>query len=70
MDLSFINNLRKIIDQDDRIVTITLLIDIVSNLLNDRNNHRHHTLPINYVQEVFQKYSGAMICLETIGFKQ
>ncbi|CAF0975287.1 unnamed protein product [Rotaria sordida] len=70
MDLAFINNLRKIINEDDRIVTITLLIDIISNLINDRNNHRHHTLPNNYIQEVFHKYSGAMSCLQTIGFKQ
>ena len=40
MDLSFLNNLRKINDNDERIVTITLLIDIISNLINDRNNHR------------------------------
>ncbi|CAF1612521.1 unnamed protein product [Rotaria sp. Silwood1] len=70
MDLSFINNLRKITDEDDRIVTITLLIDIVSNLINDRNNHRHNKLPANYVQDVFEKYSQAMMCIEKIGFKQ
>ncbi|CAF5042807.1 unnamed protein product, partial [Rotaria sp. Silwood1] len=52
------------------IVTITLLIDIVSNLINDRNNHRHNKLPANYVQDVFEKYSQAMMCLEKIGFKQ
>ncbi|CAF4648810.1 unnamed protein product [Rotaria socialis] len=70
MDLSFINNLRKINDEDDRLVTVTLLIDIISNLLNDRNNARNHTLPANYIQETFQKYSAAMDCLLTVGFKQ
>ncbi|CAF1375438.1 unnamed protein product [Rotaria magnacalcarata] len=70
MDLSFINNLRKINDEDDRLVTITLLIDIISNLLNDRNNSRNHTLPANYIQETFHKYSAAMDCLLTVGFKQ
>ncbi|CAF4602828.1 unnamed protein product, partial [Rotaria socialis] len=70
MDLSFINNLRKINDEDDRLVTITLLIDIISNLLNDRNNSRNHTLPANYIQETFQKYSAAMDCLLAVGFKQ
>ena len=70
MDLSFLNNLRKIIDEDDRLVTITLLIDITTNLINDRNNHRHHTLPLGYIQEMFQKYLGAMQCLNAIGFKQ
>ncbi len=43
MGLSFLNNLRKIIDEGERIVIITLWIDITSNLINDRNNHRHHT---------------------------
>lgn len=70
MDLAFLNNLRKITDEDERIVTITLLIDIVSNLINDRNKYRHHTLPINYIQETFHKYQGAMQCLDVIGFKQ
>ncbi len=70
MDLSFLNNLRKIIDEDERIVTIRLLIDIVSNLINDRKNYRHHTLPIHYIQETFQKYVGAMQCIDLIGFKQ
>ncbi|CAF1375784.1 unnamed protein product [Adineta steineri] len=70
MDLSFLNNLRKITDEDDRLVTITLLIDITSNLISDRNNHRYHTLPICYIREMFQKYTGAMQCLHTIGFKQ
>ncbi len=70
MDLTFLNNLRKILDDDERIVTITLLIDIISNLINDRNNYRHHTLPINYIQETFQKYQGAMQCIHLIGFKQ
>jgi hypothetical protein len=70
MDLSFLNNLRKIIDEDDRLVTITLLIDIMTNLINDRNNHRHHTLPVSYIQEMFQKYLGAMQCLNSIGFKK
>jgi hypothetical protein len=70
MDLSFLNNLRKITNEDERLVTITLLIDVISNLINDRNNHRHHTLPANYIQEMFQKYSGAMNCLNQIGFKQ
>ncbi|CAF4425019.1 unnamed protein product, partial [Rotaria magnacalcarata] len=57
-------------DEDDRLVTVTLLIDIISNLLNDRNNARNHTLPANYIQETFQKYSAAMDCLLTVGFKQ
>jgi hypothetical protein len=70
MDLTFLNNLRKILDDDERIVTITLLIDIISNLINDRNNYRHHTLPKYYIQEMFQKYLGAMQCLTLIGFKQ
>ncbi|CAF3459573.1 unnamed protein product, partial [Rotaria socialis] len=70
MDLSFINNLRKINDEDDRLGTITLLIDIISNLLNDRNNARNNTLPANYIQETFQKYSAAMDCLLVVGFKQ
>jgi len=43
MGLSFLNNLRKIIDEDERIVIITLWIDITSNSMNDRNNHRYHT---------------------------
>ncbi len=43
MGLSFLNNLRKIIDEDERIVRITLWIDITSNSMNDRNNHRYHT---------------------------
>jgi hypothetical protein len=70
MDFTFLKKLKEILDEDDRLVTITLLIDITNNLINDRNNHRHHTLPLDYVQEVFSKYSGAMICLNTIGFKQ
>lgn len=70
MDLSFVNNLRKIVDEDERIVTITLLIDIITNLINDRKNYRHHTLPNSYIQEMFQKYQGAMQCLNIIGFKQ
>ena len=70
MDLSFLKNLREIIDDDDRIVTITLLSDITNNLINDRNNYRHHTLPMDYIQEMFAKYSGAIFCLKTIGFKQ
>jgi hypothetical protein len=70
MDLTFVNNLRKINDDDERIVTITILIDIISNLIHDRNNHRHQILPKNYIQEMFQKYQGAMQCLQLIGFKQ
>ena len=70
MDSSFVNNLRKITDDDERIVTITLLIDIISNLLTDRNNRRHQTLPNSYVQEMFHKYQGAMQCLQLIGFQQ
>jgi hypothetical protein len=70
MDLSFVNNLRKINDDDERIVTITLLIDVVTNLIHDRKNRRHHTLPKSYIQEMFQKYQGAMQCLQLIGFKQ
>ena len=70
MDLSFLNNLRKISDEDERIVTITLLIDIISNLITDKNNPRHHTLPQSYVQEMFQRYLGAMQCLNLIGFQQ
>ena len=70
MDLTFLNGLRKINDEDERIVTITLLIDVISDLINDRNNHRHHTLPNTYVQETFQQYQGAMQCLHSIGFEQ
>jgi len=65
-----LNNLRKITDEDERLVTITLLIDIISDLINDRNSHRHHTLPVKYIQEMFHKYSGVMLCLDLIGFKQ
>jgi len=65
-----VNNLRKITDDDERIVTITLLIDIISNLLTDRNNRRHQTLPNSYVQEMFHEYQGAMQCLQLIGFQQ
>jgi len=70
MDLSFLNNLRKITDEDERIVTITILIDITSNLINDRKNYRYHTLPMSYIEEMFQKYPGAIQCLNIIGFKQ
>ena len=70
MDLSFVNNLRKIYDADERIVTLTLLIDVVTNLIHDRMNQRHHTLPKSYIDEMFQKYQGAMQCLQLIGFKQ
>ncbi|UJR10898.1 hypothetical protein I4U23_015086 [Adineta vaga] len=70
MDHTFVNHLRKITDEDERLVTITLLIDIISNLINDKTNHRHHTLPASYIQEMFEKYSGAMQCLVVIGFKK
>lgn len=70
MDLSSISYLRNIINEDDRLVTITLLIDIVSNLINDRNDSRHHTIPVKFIQETFEKYSAAMNCLKIIGFKQ
>ena len=70
MDFAFLKHLRGITDEDERLVTITLLIDITSNLINDKTNHRHHTLPASYVQEMFEKYSGAMQCLSIIGFKK
>ncbi|CAF0979034.1 unnamed protein product [Adineta ricciae] len=70
MDFAFLKHLRRITDEDERLVTITLLIDITSNLINDKANHRHHTLPASYVQEMFEKYSGAMQCLSVIGFKK
>ena len=70
MDLTFLTNLRKIEQDDERIVTITLLIDIISNLLNDRTNDRHQILPKDYIREIFHKYQGAMQCLYLIGFKQ
>jgi hypothetical protein len=66
MDLSFLDNLRKIIYEDERIVTITLLIDVISNWINDRNNCRYHILPGNYVQEMLHKYSDTMNCLNLI----
>lgn len=69
MDLTFLKNLRKIQEDDERIVTITLLIDVISNLLNDRLNHRHHTLPNDYIREIFHRYQGAMQCLHLIGFQ-
>lgn len=55
MGLSLLDNLRKIINEDEWIVTLTVLIDIISHLINDRNNCRYHTLPANYVQEMFHK---------------
>lgn len=70
MDFTFLNHLRKIKNEDERIVTITLLIDTISNLITDRNNRRHHTLPNSYILEIFHKYQGAMQCLHLIGFKQ
>lgn len=70
MDFSFLNHLRKISDPDEKIVTITLLIDIISNLIHDRTNQRHHTLPKDYINEYFHKSHGAMQCLHFIGFKE
>ena len=70
MDLTFLNHLRTINDQDEKLVTITLLIDVISNLITDRNNHRFHTLPKDYIEEYFNKSPGAMQCLDSIGFKK
>jgi len=63
MNTSFLNNLREITNEDGRLVTITLIIDIISDLINDRNNHR-------YYSRNFLKYSGVMSYLNLIGFKQ
>jgi hypothetical protein len=69
MNTSFLNNLREITNEDGRLVTITLIIDIISDLINDRNNHRYQTLPVDYSRN-FLKYSGVMSYLNLIGFKQ
>ena len=70
MDLSSLKDLRRISNDDDRLVTITLLIDVLTNLIDDRNNPRHHTLPCEYVQQTFGQHPQAMASLRLMGFRQ
>ena len=70
MDLSSLKDLRQISNDDDRLVTLTLLIDVLTHLIDDRSNPQYHTLPFEYVQQTFGQHPQAMSSLRLMGFRQ
>ena len=64
MSFHFLTYLREINDNDQRIFTLTLLIDITRNLILDRTNIRHNTLPDLFIKEIFsEEQTAAIQCL-------
>lgn len=57
-------------DHDERLITKTLLIDIVNNLIEHPHEEKHHILPMEYIDEMFSRYPSALSCLIAMGFEK
>ena len=56
--------------EDDRLVLVTLLLDIVTNLIADRRDARHQFLPAEYINEIFLRSSSSIEYLRAMGFQR
>ena len=70
MSFSSWKDFREIVDEDERLITVTLLTDIGQNLLVDPQREQHRVLPQQYVDEVFATYPSALACLQDMGFRK
>lgn len=70
MNFSSWKHFNDIQDQDERSLIITLLIDIVVNLIRNPDEEKHRILPAEFVEEYFSRSSSALFCLQSIGFQK